>query len=100
MKRKEKNIIKMGDDFVESKIEQGYYTDFKTLGQCYEKCSDRKIGIFNYYYNLLKNNTDKIINYGVRSYNTMVIVLHAIVEKEGKKLYLVITPSHNWYKEI
>lgn len=101
MRKKEKNIIELGEEFAENKkIEQGYYTEFKELYDCYGKCSDAKIRIFNYYKNLLEKNTDDVIDYGIRSYNSMVIILHAIVEKNGKKLYLVITPTYNWYKEI
>lgn len=99
---KTKNIINMGEDFRENKkmIQEEYYSEFKTLGQCYDNWSDAKENVYNNYRKLLNDNCDKVINYGIRSYNTNVIVLHAIVEKEGKKLYLVITPSYNWYNEI
>lgn len=101
MKRKEKNIIKIGEDFIENnKITQEYYTEFKTLGECYGKWSDAKENVFNYYYNLLRNNSDNVIDYGIRSYNCNYINLHAVIEKAGKKLYLLITPAHNWCKEV
>ena len=96
-----KRIIKMGEEFQENKrLEQDFYTDFKRLDDCYSKCSDTKRNIYNYYYNLLKENTDKVEKYGVRSYNCNFINLHAIVEKDNKKLYLLITPSHNYFNEM
>ncbi len=99
--RKEKKKLLLGEEFVENKrLEQGYYNEFKTLRQCYGRWSDAKENIFNYYKRLLSENTEKVEEYGIRSYNSNVIILHAIVEKEGKKLYLVITPSYNWFKEL
>lgn len=100
--KKEKRIINLGEEFKENKkMEQGeYYKEFKTLRECYEKWSDTKERVYNYYRRLLNDNTDKVEKYGVRSYNSMVIVLHAIVEKDNKKYYLVITPSHNYFNEI
>jgi hypothetical protein len=99
--KKQKNIIKIGEEFQENKkMTQDYWTEFKTLRECYGKWSDAKENVYNYYKNLLNNNCDSVEKYGIRSFNCNVIVLHAIVEKEGKKLYLVITPSHNWYSEI
>ncbi len=101
MRKKEKNIINLGEEFVENKnFTQEYYTQFKTLSDCYGSWSTAKQNVFNYYKNLLEKNTDKVIQYGIRSYNCNVIILHAIVEKEGKKLYTVITPSYNWYNEV
>jgi len=99
---KTKNIINLGEDFEEKRnLEQGeYYKEFKTLRECYGKWSEAKENIYNYYKNLLNNNTDKVENYGIRSYNANVITLHAIVEKNNKKYYLVITPSYNWFNEI
>lgn len=100
MKKEKKKII-IGEEFVENKkMQQGYYTEFYQLDACYDRCSNAKHNIYNYYFNLLNNNTDNVISYGVRSYNSMIIILHAIVEKEGKKLYLVITPSYNWFNEL
>ena len=99
--KKQKNIIKMGEEFQENKkMTQEFYNEFKTLRECYGKWSDAKENVYNYYKNLLNNNCENVEKYGIRSFNCNVIVLHAIVEKEGKRLYLVITPSHNWYSEI
>lgn len=94
--------INLGEDFKEKRnLEQGeYYKEFKTLRECYGKWSDAKENIYNYYKNLLNNNTDKVEKYGIRSYNANVIILHAIIEKDNKKYYLVITPSYNWFNEI
>lgn len=98
--KKEKKKIEIGEEFVENKnFMQEYYQNFKTLKECYGKWSDAKENIFNYYKKLLEDNS-KVINYGIRSYNANVIVLHAEIEKDNKKYYLVITPSYNWFNEI
>ena len=100
--KKEKRIINLGEEFKENKkmVQEEYYKKFKTLRECYGKWSDAKENVYNYYRNLLNNNADKVENYGIRSYNANVIVLHAIVEKDNKKYYLVITPAHNYFNEI
>lgn len=98
--RKEKRKIEIGEEFVENKnFTQEYYEDYKTLRECYGRWSDAKENIFNYYKKLLEDNS-KVINYGIRSYNANVITLHAEIEKDNKKYYLVITPSYNWFNEI
>lgn len=99
---KTKNIINMGENFQENKkmIQEEYYSEFKTLRQCYNSWSDAKENVYNNYRKLLNDNCDKVENYGIRSYNSNEIVLHAIVEKDNKRLYLVITKAHNWYNEI
>lgn len=100
--KKEKRKINLGKEFVENKkmVQEEYYKEFKTLRECYGKWSDTKERVYNYYRNLLNENADKVENYGIRSYNANVIILHAIIEKENKKYYLVITPSYNWFNEI
>lgn len=100
--KKEKRIINLGEEFKENKkmVQEEYYKEFKTLGECYDRWSDTKERVYNYYRNLLNENADKVENYGIRSYNANVIILHAIIEKENKKYYLVITPSYNWFSEI
>lgn len=98
--RKEKRKIEIGEEFVANKnFTQEYYESYKTLRECYGRWSDAKENIFNYYKKLLEDNS-KVIKYGIRSYNANVITLHAEIEKDNKKYYLVITPSHNWYNEI
>ena len=99
--KKEKKKIMLGEEFTENKkMEKGYYSEFKTLGDCYNSWSYRKQAVFDNYKNLLNNNCDEVLNYGIRSYNSNVIILHAEVMKENKKYYLVITPSYNWFNEI
>ena len=100
--KKEKRIINLGEEFKENKkmVQEEYYKEFKTLGECYDRWSDTKERVYNYYKNLLNENADKVENYGIRSYNANVIILHAIIEKDNKKYYLVITPSYNWFNEI
>ena len=99
--KKEKKIILIGEEFKENKkIDTEIYKDFKSLRQCFDRWSDRKENIYNYYSNLLNNNCDSVLKYGIRSYNCNFINLHAIIEKDNKKYYLLITPSHNYYKEL
>ena len=99
--RKENKKLMLGEEFNENKsLSMDYFEDFKTLGQCYGHWSTAKENIYTYYANLIANNVDNVINYGIRSYNSNIIVLHAIVEKDNKKYYLMITPSYNWFKEV
>ena len=98
--RKEKKIIEIGENFTFKKgIKDGYFTEYKTLYQCYNRPSDAKINIYNYYEKLLYNNCDAVLNYGIRSYNSMIIVLHAEITKDNKRYYVKITPSYNWIEE-
>lgn len=99
---KKLNTINLGADFKEKRnLEQGeYYKEFKTLRECYGRWSSDKENIYNYYKNLLNNNADKVEKYGIRSYNGWFIQLHAIVEKDNKRYYLLITKAHNYYVEI
>ena len=98
---KTKNIINLGEEFQEKKkFNMEYWNEFKTLRECYGKWSDAKENIYNYYKNLLNNNADKVEKYGIRTYSAWIITLHAIIKKDNKKYYLVITPSHNCYVEI
>ena len=100
MKWKENKILFFGEDFErKNNIKNNYYTEYKTLKECFNKWSERKQYIYNYYYELLIKNTDKIIDYGIRSNNSMIINLHAVVEKKGQLYYLLITPLHNYYVE-
>ena len=101
MKNNKNNIINFGEDFYKkNSIKNDYYTEFYTLNQCFNKWSTFKQNIYNYYYELLKKNSDKIIDYGIRSYNSMIINLHSIIIKDNKKYYLLITPAHNYYMEL
>lgn len=100
--KKEKRKINLGEEFVENKkmVQEEYYKEFKTLRECYGKWSDTKENVYNYFRKLLNDNADEVEKYGIRSYNANVIILHAIIEKDNKKYYLVITPSHNWFNEL
>ena len=98
--KKTKKTIMIGEEFVEnSSMGQGYYDRFKTLGECYDNWSNAKQRVYDYYLDLLQKNSN-LERYGIRSYNCNVIVLHAITELNGQRLYLTITPSHNWFVEI
>ena len=96
-----KKTINFGREFTEDKkLTQGYYTQYKTLRDCYERWSDTKENIYYLWKNILLDNTDNVENYGIRSYNANFIVLHATVEKDNKRYYLMITPSHTKYVEV
>lgn len=96
---KNTNYINFGEEFKrKSNIIDNYC--FKTLRECYDRWSDAKESVYHKYYNLLINNCDSVIDYGIKSYNCNFIILHAIVIKDGIKYYLLITPSHNYYEEM
>lgn len=96
------NIINLGEDFkkVSNKKIDIFNKRFLTIYQCYNRPSQEKENIYNYYYNLLINNCDSVLYYGVKSYNTFKIILNAIIKKENKKYYVLITPAHNYILEI
>ena len=99
------NIINIGEDFKRKKsiiddYNNGYFTEFKNLNQCYTKASYSKQRVYNYYKELLQKNCDCVLNYGVRGHNCFTITLHAIIIKNNIKYYLLITPSYNYFIEI
>ena len=108
MKRKEKKYIDLGETFEENtRLKNDYYFQcknyasyFKELLDCYNNPSYAKYCIFNKYYDMLRENTTLVIRYGISSYNSMIIVLHAIILKDNKYYYLKITPRYNYYIEI
>lgn len=104
MKNVKKNIINFGEDFAYKKgiFNNPQMYDFKSLNQCFNRWSDAKDFIYYKYERMLRENTDNFnfLYYGIKSYNCNIITLHAIVEKNGKKYYLYITPSYNYYEEI
>lgn len=101
MKRKEN--LKIGNEFFTYKknIDKyyNYFNEYKTLDECYNSYSTYKYNAYKYYEELIYKNADRVIAFGVRSYNSMQFTLHAIIEKEGKRYYLLITKSYNYYKE-
>lgn len=98
---KKNNIINLGEDFKQKKnLRCDYLREYKALYNCYTRPSQSKIYVYNKYFNLLKDNCDDIIRYGVRSYNTFMITLHAEIIKDNKKYYVFITPSYNYIEEI
>ena len=99
MKRKEKRYLQIGEQFQE-KNNLYIRGEYKGLFECYDRPSYRKEEIFNYYRRLLNDNADKVKRYGIASYNTMMITLEAIIEKDGVNYYLYITPSYNYFMEI
>lgn len=102
--KKKNNILMLGGEEFKRKNNiyyNNYYSNnFKSLNQCYDRPSTTKQWIYNKYYDLLLNNTDSILEYGVRSYNTFMITLEAIIMKNKKRYYLMITPSYNYFMEI
>jgi len=93
--------INLGEEF---KIKKGlqceYLKEFKSLFECYDRPSQAKENIYNYYLKLLYNNCDDVLVYGVRSYNTFTITLHAKIKKDNKLYYVLITPSYNYIEQI
>ena len=100
-KNNNKNILNVGEDFKrKNNIKNDYFKEYYTLNQCYNKWSIYKQQIYNYYYDLLQKNCDSVINYGIRGFNCMIITLHAIIKKNNKKYYLLITPKNNYFMEL
>lgn len=98
---KKNNIINLGEDFkVKKGLRCDYLKEYKNLYNCYNRPSYSKEKIYNYYYELLKDNCDDIIRYGVRSFNTFMITLHAEIKKDNKIYYVFITPSYNYIEQI
>ena len=100
--KKQKQIINIGEDFTveRKKVNYNDIGDFMTLYQCYERPSDTKANIYYKYERMLYDNCEYIENYGVKSYNTFIVNLHAIIKINGVKYYATITPSYNKLFEI
>lgn len=97
--RKEKKTLELGELFIE-KNSIDKWCNYYCLADCYDRWSTAKAYVYEKYYNMLKEHSDKLLCYGIRSYNSMIIILEAEIEKDGKCYYLMITPAHNWYCEI
>ena len=97
--KKEKRYLQIGERF-EEKNNLFIRGNFDSLFNCYDRPSYRKENIYGYYLRLLQDNADDVERYGVASYNSMIITLEAIIKKEGKRYYIYITPSYNYYMEI
>lgn len=69
--------------------------NYDDLKNCYERPSDTKIKIDNYWRNLIFNECDEVIRYGVKGYNCNFFTLNAIVKIDGVKYYLYITKTRN-----
>ena len=63
----------------------------RTLKDCYGKPSSRKIAIFNSWFEWAVNNDVKC--FGISSYNTNIFTLNGIIEYNGDKYYMYITPT-------
>ena len=102
--KKKNNILMLGGEEFKRKnnIYYNYFdNNFKSLEECYDRPSTTKQWIYNKYYDLLlKEKNVEILSYGVRSYNTFMITLEAIITKNKKRYYLMITPSYNYFMEI
>ena len=99
MRRKEKRYINLGEDFL---LKNDLYIrgNYDGLYDCYNRPSGRKAYIFDYYRRLLENNADRVIRYGIGSYNCNIITLEADIIKDGIKYYVYITPSYNYIMEL
>lgn len=81
-----KKYVEMGD------VER---LNYDSIYNCYSRPSDTKIYIYNKYYNLLLENTDDVIRYGVGGYNCFMFTLNAIVKIDGVLYYVYITKTKN-----
>lgn len=97
--KKEKRYLNLGEEFKE-KNNLYIRGNYDGLYDCYDRPSGRKAYIYDYYERLLRDNADRVERYGVASYNTMIITLEAIIQKDGKRYYIYITPSYNYYMEL
>ena len=99
MKRFKKMIINGADFTLKNEVVK--YNDikkmeFKTLEQCYNKCSYYKYKVFNYWNNILNTS----VAYGIRSYNANMITLHSVIVINNKLYYAYITKSYNNLYEV
>ena len=94
-----KNVINFGENF-HKKNSLDYVGNYDSLRDIFGSYSREKENIYNYYYELLVDNCDEVIDYGIRSFSRFFITLESMVKKGNKTYYLVITKSYNWYKEL
>ena len=97
--KKEKRYLNLGEEFKE-KNNLYIRGNYDGLYNCYDRPSGRKAYIYDYYERLLRDNADRVERYGVASYNTMIITLEADIIKDGKRYYIYITPSYNYFMEL
>ena len=97
--KKEKRYLNLGEEFKE-KNNLYIRGNYDGLYDCYDRPSGRKAYIYDYYERLLRDNADRVERYGVASYNTNIITLEADIIKDGKRYYIYITPSYNYYMEL
>ena len=97
--KKEKKYLQLGEQFQE-KNNLYIRGNYDGLCDCYDRPSGRKAYIYDYYERLLRDNADRVERYGVASYNTMIITLEADIIKDGKRYYIYITPSYNYFMEL
>ena len=99
--KKEQKCVEIGEFFrVVNNIKDGYSGHYWPLYACYKRPSWNKEHIYKQYEDMLYANCDNVIEYGIRSFNSMIITLEAIIEKDGQKYYLKITPSYNYAQPI
>lgn len=97
--KKEKRYLNLGEEFKE-KNNLYIRGNYDGLYDCYDRPSGRKAYIYDYYERLLRDNADRVERYGVASYNTNIITLEADIIKDGKRYYIYITPSYNYFMEL
>jgi len=79
--------------FVKSEDIEGLRYD--NIYNCYDRPSGTKVNIYNHYYDLLNENTDEVIKYGVGGYNCFMFTINAIVKIDGVNYYVYITKTRN-----
>lgn len=73
------------------------YDDFD---KCYSRPSDDKKKINKYWYELLCNNCDSVLDYGVCGYNCHLFSLNAIIKIKNKMYYVYITKTKQEIYEL
>lgn len=69
------------------------YNRYDNLYNCYGRPSTTKVRINDYWRNLIYNEVDEVICYGVSGYNCNFFTLNAIVRIGDNKYYLYITKT-------
>lgn len=104
-KSKEEKIIMLGGEkftlkkaILKSDI-SNYYTNNKySLDQCYNRPSEAKRNIFNYWHDIALNNDCSTLK--VKGYNSMMLTLETMKLIDNKVYYFYITKTKQEVREV
>lgn len=102
MKRNNKYIMINNIEFnVKGTIDNDFIKTLKfdSLESCYTRPSQAKTSIYYSWYYTYLNNIN-IIKFGIGSYNSNIFTINSIVDIDGKRYYLHITPTKNECYEV